>query len=311
MTTINKEISIVTALWGDWHIEQFVSYVLPALSHPSNLPALAARAQCVWRIHTRADDEARLNSIVEPLRHCMRVHVTTNGGQAGKHYRDAWHHEHEAGANGGTIVMFLPPDVVWSIGSFTHIANLIEVGVRNIYTAHPRSRPSELYAEPRSAADLMRQVVADQHPLNKSHEYESRHFTRHPEMIIWQVKGAKVVRLFAREMFVCDPQEVNFNPSNLPDAIGMGPHMVTLSDDAFGVSLAPELHDECNYAGRERMCSAEFVANWLKEYNSPANRWIASQAVVWRHGDVDAEELAQMIADSGHYADDVFRHAAA
>src|SRR5262249_59438484 len=58
-----SSIAMVTAVWGDWHLDAHAGANLPTLLAPGNLPVLAGRPEMISRPHTRRSAVQRPMSV--------------------------------------------------------------------------------------------------------------------------------------------------------------------------------------------------------------------------------------------------------
>ena len=100
----------------------------------------------------------------------------------------------------GQLILLMPPDVVWSNGSFRTIGNRLKDGHRNILMTFMRAeetgfeesilalrQPDSLDLE-LSGEELVSLSIRSLHPLMAAYLHDSEHFPIHPEMIFWPVK---------------------------------------------------------------------------------------------------------------------------
>src|SRR5262249_16425199 len=99
----------------------------------------------------------------------------------------------------GALALLMPPDVLWSDGSFAHVAGLLSRGKRGIYSAYFRvvsntflpdfhtrfgAHPERLAV---SGSDLVALCLEHVHPIMAAHSRSSRYFPYHPEMVVWPI----------------------------------------------------------------------------------------------------------------------------
>jgi hypothetical protein len=296
------EILIVTVVWGDWHLRAFLDVNLPTLLAPGNLPALFVRHRGTYRIYTRAADISRIEGSAtfqrlatlvpieveviedeERLRHPIQTHV------------EIWRDAVAQATKLRKFALLMPPDVLWSDGSFGHVADLLAQGKCGIYAAFMRATSNTLLpafharfgAHPDrvvlSGMDLVRLCLEHLHPLTAAYARTSDYFPYHTEMIIWPVRDeGLIVRVLARELLIYDPSRIQLNQAQL--ITGCVPwealHMVSDSDHLFGVSLAPLGKDASWHRVPGRTTTRE-VGRWWGEYDSPANDYVASVKLRW------------------------------
>jgi hypothetical protein len=302
------DILIVTVVWGAWHLRAFLDVNLPTLLAPGNFPALFAKYRGVYRIYTRLDDIEQIKGaptfqrlselvpvaleIIEDERRLQRPIET---------HVEIWRDAVAEAARIRSLALLMPPDVLWSNGSFAHVADLLGHGKRQIYSAFFRvvsnsflpafrrrfgEHPDQVAV---SGDDLVGLCLEHVHPIMAAHARDSRYFPYHPEMAVWPVPNQGLaVRVFARELMLYDPRRVRLGSSQL--IVGEVPwdelHMVSDSDHLFGVSLAP-FGKDASWHRTPWLASTREVARWWLEYDSPANDYVAGVQVRWHFRPID------------------------
>jgi hypothetical protein len=287
-----------TAVWGPWHLGAFLGVNLPSLLAERNLPAFAARHKVLYRIFTSPADAARIKASavfrraerIVPFELVECVHEQPAQPIAMHHA--IWRRSIDEARAAGAMVLFVPPDVVWSNGSYGHLADLAAQGKRAIFitylrVVHETSVPEVkrryanadatiIDAPARDLADLAMRHI---HPLALTYLRHSPNFPVHPEFILWPVAGEGLsMRVLVREMFAYDPRLVDLNTQALA-AHPIDPalvHHVTDSDDLFSLSLAPASQDIEWYLRPQRLEPLK-VASWWLGYDSPLNDAIAAK----------------------------------
>lgn len=292
-------VLMVTAVWGDWHINAHFSVNLPSLLSANNLPAFAAHHALSYEIHTRqADVDRVVNSpAYRRLRELMNVsiHLIADSDlddPIAAHHK-VWSRAMERAKRAGQYALLMPPDVAWSDGSFRHVAGLLSAGKKAILMTYLRVLGDSFirdFVQSPAAEDkgitgqeLVFLALRHVHPLMAAYMRDSPYFPIHKEMMLWPVKGEGVlVRVFAREMFLFDPRTFernycqlignSFRPSDV--------HFVSDSDDLFAVSLAPPGKDVAWHLDR-RAADPHEIGQWWLMYDSPANDFVASHKIRW------------------------------
>lgn len=281
---------IACALWGEWHTRVFQTKALPTLLHDSNLPAMDRKLDVRWMFFTPKQEVSRILPLVGQIG--VKATIVPIGLQNG--YKTAWGYAKYEAEKLDALVMFLAPDIVWSMGSLDHVADLILSGKRMVFMTHPRGIEDRFDGELRTGQGLMAIREKHQHPVNVAEVIENRPFTKHPEMVLWPIKGGYLVRMFAREPLICPP-EMGFNEKNLP-AVPMPDQemaVVKSSDDACGISLAPLDTEEHHYK-HGNVFRVEGLHGFLDHHKSSMGHWLASQPVIWRHGETEERNVWQV-----------------
>jgi hypothetical protein len=281
-----------TVVWGPWHTDVFLDVNLPSLLTAGNFEAFAARHKVVYRIQTAAEDVARIEAspayqrarqIVECEIVPRNVHLGID--PIGMHHM-LWRQAIDDAREAGAMVLFIPPDVVWSNGAFGHIAEVAATGKGAIFMTYQRvvsetavPAVKRLFQDPETGIiDAPSRALVDVamehiHPLTLTYLRDSPNFPIHPEFILWQVPGeGYLMRVLVREMFAYDPRAFDLNEQALlahrPDAADV--HYINDSDDLFSLSLAPLSKDIEWYIRPQRLNTLALGAWWLR-YDSPGN----------------------------------------
>lgn len=293
---------VCCALWGEWHTRVFTEKALPTLLHDSNLPAMSRKIEVEWIFYTNKQEREKLR----PLAQRLGVKAEVIGIQLHNGYKTAWRYAKYEAEKAEALVMFLAPDIVWSKGSLDHIADLIVSGKRLIFMTHPRGVEHRFDGEIRTGEEMMAMLQEHPHPVNTAEIVGNRPFTKHPEMILWRLKGGFMARMFGREPLVCPP-EMKFNEKNLPASTVPDSEsaVVSSSDSACGVSLAP-METEAHHYRHGNVFRVEALPGFLNEHKSSMGFWLASQPVVWRYGKLDEKNLWQIRKQSQYIVNQAF-----
>lgn len=314
-----KSVVIVTAVWGDWHVKQFLEVNLACLLAKSNLPELSRLHDVQYIIFTRRRDAPILKSseFVRRLEDLCPLNLKYLGDEETKwpieaHHK-AWRIATDLAVRAGAYVLYMPPDVAWSENAFSTIARRLQEGFKAVFVtflrvvestfvdaiAQFRDRDSGVIAMP--GRKLMALASRHLNPLMAAYSRHSPHFPVHSEMIVWAVPGeGMVLRILARELFLFDPRSVERNENVLisdPSVIDKL-DLIDDSDDLLGISLA-----EADKDSRWYLNSGAFdpipVAQWWLRYDSPANDAIVSRKIrwYWRHEDRRAWQSAELASD--------------
>jgi hypothetical protein len=304
------DILIVTVVWGDWHLGAYLDVNLPTLLAPGNFPALFARHAGRYQIHTRPADVARLRgdpafqrlSALVPTEIRLIEDAAKLADPIATHV-EIWTDAIAEAKAQGRFALLMPPDVLWSDGSFGHVADLLAEGKYAIHAALPRVTANTFLPafrarfDPRAGAialsggALMTLALEHLHPLMAAYSRTSRYFPYHGEMMIWPVAGEGLaVRSFAREPLIYDPGRIRLNEAQLiADPIPSDRfHMIADSDRLLGLSLAPLGKDVAWHCAPWRASTAE-LARWWLDYDSPANDGVGGVTVRWHTGPVSED----------------------
>ena len=298
------DIRIVTAVWGDWHLDAFLDVNLPTLLAPRNLPAMFKQHRVGYQIYTRSADLKRIRAAHSFRRLAALVPVKLKTIPARRlsdpiaAHVAIWQTAVRRATRAGSFALLMPPDVLWSEGSLEHVAELLSQGKQGIFVPFLRvtsnsflpafrerfgSSPDQVALSGRS---LVRLCLQHLHPLMAAYSRTSRYFPTHAEMIVWPVPGEGIaVRVFARELLVFNPRVIRVNAAQLVEnpVPREALHLVADSDQLFGVSLAPLGKDIGWHSTPWRIAPSD-VARWWLDHDSPSNDAVAAARVRWHVG---------------------------
>ncbi|MCC7047743.1 MAG: fasciclin domain-containing protein [Alphaproteobacteria bacterium] len=298
-------VLMITIVWGEWYLNAHLALNLPSLLAAGNLPAFCAAVDLTYVIMTRQVEveSVRRAPSVQALSRLMPVEIrviaeSETADPIGAHQR-AWARATAEAKAMGRFVLYMPPDVAWSDGSFRHLAKLLADGYAAVFMTYLRV-VSETFVpaaqqrlDPASQTlaiggrDLVKLSLEHVHPLMAAHMYDSPYFPVHPEMLVWPVAGEGVaVRCLAREMFLFDPNRIDMTDQLL---VGSGLDAGTMrfvddSDDLYAVSLAP-LGKDVEWHLNPEPADLMAVARWWLTYDSPVNDLVAANCLRWHHGE--------------------------
>lgn len=297
-------VHLTTCLWGPWHLEIMERSTLPTLLAPGNLPALARRMAVRYRIATTPADRERISAwpIFRRLAETVEVDFVAEHETPDIIYHVEWYHQAAAGARADAAFWLLvPPDVAWSDGTLSHVADAIEAGKSAIAMPYLRvvsetclpeivrcGRPGEPLAIP--PGELVRLAVRHLHPLSAAVLARGRH-SRPSLEALWRVPGEGLVfRHMVRELLTFDPRRIV--PTHLWYA-GSGCtiddiRVVTDSDDMFMLSFAPLLKDIPLYIPEHAVAPMDLARQSLHPLNdTPLTSAFARHSVRLHYGAMD------------------------
>lgn len=291
-------IHIAVTVYGDWHRRVFMKKALPTLE----LETLGMPAK-FW-IWTRENEVGGFLEAKHQIDKVMPCEIV--GGDLPIGYKNGWQQTGDR-AEPGDLVMQIQPDIVWSKGSLAHFGELIRSGKRMIYCPQPRGTEDFYPSYSLTGEQLMRIVHEDGHPVNLSEDPTRRGFTRHPEVILWPIKGGWICRMLAREPLVC-PAKTFFSHHNLPASRVPDEQLAVVesSDKACGVSLCKRDVEWDHYRNSNAVIHAEQVSQFIDAHKSSAALEIASRHSLLRYGEVDAEEMERVIEQSNEFVGQAF-----
>lgn len=291
-------IHIAATIYGDWHRTVFMKKALPSYE----LETLGVPAK-FW-IWTRENEVGSFLEAKHEIDKVMPCEIV--GGDLPLGYKNGWQQTGDR-AEVGDLVMQLQPDIIWSKGSFAHFGELVRSGKRMIYCPQPRGT-EPFYAGSMTSRELMRIVHEDAHPVNKSEEANSLAFTRHPEIILWPIKGGWVTRTFGREPLI-RPAKMFFNHQNLPSSRVYEEElaMVESSDKACGVSLCKRDVELDHYRNSNMWMNPERVGEFARGHSSSMTYSVAKKPSLLLYDEPDPEELSKVISESDGFVEEFMR----
>ncbi len=287
------KIHLVTPVWGQEFTRVYLSLVLPNQLAAGNLPALAARAQPVYKIYTRSQDAAviaadpcfrRVTALMTTeliaLDHLFGASATGNAAN-GLLTMTAAHRAGVDAANAaGAALMFLPPDQLYSDGAFARCLELAERGARAVVL--PGLRFVKEGLEPilgrrrdaangdwgESARTLLTLSLPHLSPIARAMFANANPFTDAPSHVYFPVQDQGFVAraLHLHLLFMLPRRRVplrygNFDTDYLLDACPAAGdyHIVSDSDEIVAVELSPAAK-QLGQAGTEPLNVLELAA---------------------------------------------------
>ena len=264
------KIHLVTAVWGTWHVEAFLTVALPSLLAPGNLPKLMECIDGHYFIFTHAQYAACISEApsFRALQELIDARVFllddkwfrghTLEDSVANHHR-LWHKAIEDAARVGAMAMLITPDVCWADGSLGHVVSLLKQGKRVIYSKAVRVTDEtftpaliERYRDDNKGTiriqrrELVALAIDHSHPLWAMNVIGCSHTPVHCELLIRPVSGeGYLMTLLITDGFVIDasvPSLIGLSVSaqpTPPDQIAV----CTDSDEMMAVSLTPLTKD--------------------------------------------------------------------
>jgi hypothetical protein len=311
-----------TVVWGPWHTGVFLDVNLPSLLAPNNLAAFGALHDVTYRILTspesaqqiEASPAFQLASRIVKME-VVECEIDRTISPIAVHHQ-FWRRSMDEAMAADCMLLFVPPDVIWSDGALKHVAELVAAGKRAVFMTYVRVAAEDCIAEvrkrhlasdgvtinasPRTFVGLAMEFI---HPLALTYLRDSKIFPVHPELVLWSVPGeGMLMRVLVREMFAFDPKMFPLNQCALPSDINNLDlvHFITDSDDLFALSLAP-LHKDTEWFTDTGSLSALKLAFWWLVYDSPMNDIVARLnfyihktdrvSEKWRRAEIESDAL--------------------
>lgn len=219
-----KLFHIVTNVWGERHTELFLRMTLPNVLSAGNLPALAGMHRVRYRIYTTLVDQARIKASEsgQRLARLVPLEFVTPLGERTPDVSFHVHWFHRAAAEAkreGAFAVFVPPDTLWSDGTFRRCGEIMADGFKAIATPFLQVVAETCLPEVVNkfgdesdgsiripAAGLYEMGRRHLHPLTALGMPRSPH-ARPALELYWPVPGEGFVSRFAvRELFAFDPR---------------------------------------------------------------------------------------------------------
>lgn len=323
MTTSSRlSCYIVTAVWGEWHIDTFLRYSLPTAMSPNNLPVLAAAHDVIYKIFTRPGEGGSIEDspIYRKLAAVVRTEIVEISDIDFSDPISA--HAHiwrvaigEARLSNSTVVLFIP-DFVWADGCLASLAEGLAQGKKATYSNSMRAVSESLLPQldplcdgdkPITIApsDLVRLGIEHIHPLTSAYLYDSERFTVHPQNIMWSVPGEGfLVRCPIVELLSIDPNYFELTDRTLlqnykdPDDVLLFPN----SDQMFALSLA-SISKDIDWYFEPRRCDVLDLARWWMAHESPANRQCIQQRFRFHTGTMAEDKWREVERQSDEFVE--------
>ena len=295
------------AVWGEWHVGQFVAHGLPSLKARGNLDAI----DHVVAVHTRPADLERLRVALDGVNAELEAPIADDAGgeQAEANSTIHGHAERDfnAAADAGDVWVLLAPDMVWSEGTFALYRRLIEAGNKAIFRPLLRVDADKAGTiREFGARHLAGLAMECEHAMGGLYRADAERFTTHAEAIIWPAPDGRLHQTISADVVLCVANAMNVTPQFL-SAESFGDRMAVVADSDDSVALA--------------MCQADKFYGWQKGngpltpllvrefmtmYPSPAARGLASRPYRLHAGDTDPSRWAEAERRAAGFVDEVF-----
>jgi len=205
----SMKFHIITAVWGDEYTRLFLDTALPNQLSPGNLGAFLSGPQAVYKIYTATTNVSTIkqSAFYEDICKIMPVEFIilddlrvsedheTSMELMTRCHKMAISSAEEADA----FLIFLPPDQVWSDGSFARLIELAAAGKRVVVTAGVRVSKETFIPEftktfrdsaghfPAPSRELVRIAMNSLHPLTRSYFTDAHQFNIGPSHLYWRV----------------------------------------------------------------------------------------------------------------------------
>jgi uncharacterized surface protein with fasciclin (FAS1) repeats len=314
------EVVFAVAVWGDWHVNTFVTLCIPSLLSSGNLPAFVGmrNARCI--VFTTERDRSIIQASASWRQFAALIDVsfstlsTEEISDPIDTQQKVWSQAIGSVAKTGSFLFFMPPDVAWSDGSMQTIANALAHGKNIIVVPWTVRAVSETFlpaaveylrqggiAGGFPARKLVRMTLQHLHPLMSAYRRDSNFFPYHAEMLLLPIAQQGILlNLLASTPTIFRPSDITLNQNKL---IASGcqiedVYMPMDSDDLFAVSLTP-LVKEFHFFNRPRRSNPIMIGRWWTRYPSASNDILANISYRIHYSPIDvlawrkAERMAQ------------------
>ncbi len=288
---------VSTIAWGDWHLNIFLNWNLRSLNSTENR-IFFLNNNVKYTIYTAESDVKKIkkNFFFNKLSKICNFEIEVMN-EIFKFNPIAIHHKYwllskKKADSKNEIIIFNPPDVVWSANSFLSIEKLIKSGKKAIFMSYSRSIAESLLNDLNKvsknykflANDLVKLSIKNMHPLTMSYNFESQIIPDHSEQIFSFNENGYTVTSLVRELFVVSPNLIQLSNLSLPvNNIKKNLlHKSTNSNEIFAISFAPLLQFFDWYLGSKRNKILD-ISNWWLTYNSPINDYMLSNTAFFNY----------------------------
>ncbi len=319
----HPRVVLTTVVWGEWHRRMFRDAMLPTLLAPCNLPALAAAHDCEWLIYT--DDIYGIEhdpniQLARRMAHVQigRVDLPRDMGVGNSRFTVQQAHWHAAARHAevtDSLLVFVPPDVIWSDGSLSYLSHLVVRGALAVSMNGPRVSDAVCAGLPKGSPgdsrisltgrECVNHAMAHEHREAGAYMLDAESFSVWPEMIMQRIGDeGYLCRCMAHETLAYFPHRVGMGRSGMPK-FPLGPgefHIVSDSDDMVYLSLAKGSGTGQPTTGSP--VSPVQVATWWRQVGGGAIARISRADMKWHRGEMTADAWQQASRNMDRFVDD-------
>ncbi len=285
----------VTVVWGEEYTGVFLDVCLPNQLAPGELASFADLEMCEYQVYTTTADSARIAAdprfaAIQEIMPTRIIHL--NKSLEGNEYMDSialMNHGHimsiRKAAGTDTAFVFLPPDQVYSAGTFRRIREVAQSGKRILLTAGVRvEKESFIPAFVRTFADgsgncpapsrkLVGLALDHLHPVILSYFVDSREYNDGPCHFYWRVDDTGfVARALSMHPLMVRPRREDAIPVRSVD----GDYLRRVSSD---------IHDYHIVTDSDELVAFEMSSGaWSAGINGPNSFNIYRCALHLKHG---------------------------
>ncbi len=294
----------VTAVWGETFTRLYVDLTISTNLSPMNLPALAARAEVGYHIHTtRASEGMIRESAIFPLLSStvdVRFHRIEDDEvrslqkielQARCHRRSL-----ELARELDETLVYLGPDGLFADGSFTRMHELVTEGILAIMITGPRAYKSAAIRDvlselrPESGRSLtipprrlVKLLVDNLHPIERAVVWREDELASWPSKLLWPVgESGLLARCYHLHPLMIRPQRWTWKGRDLDTIDGYFANkaisnrdrirVITDSDEIIACELSADIDAPLHQATPNQSSGARRVAAWMRRSTDSLQR---------------------------------------
>lgn len=307
---------LACAVWGDWHIDQFVRFCWPSMNAAGNLEALTPKL----RIHTRRCDAERLQASLSDCEIIGSLSDDLDGdlGNAVQAHTSAWMYECDKAARLGESVILISPDVIYGEGTFARYVELLGNGADAVHHVMHRVNAEDAgkqmladYADGRVVSPFARRYLArialdHEHLLSKCYRFGSQNIPRHVEFLNWECvkREAIMTRIVVNDCRALKPANCTLKATTFIVSNDVKHASIRSSDEAIGLSLTPAGKDK-SWVQKGGPLDYRLAVKALRSYGTIYNREMSDVSYrlfatpqpdsVWEAADFEADGVIREI----------------
>ena len=288
---------VSTIAWGEWHLNIFLNWNLKSLCSGKNILFFKSN-KVKYKIYTKRADLAKIknNKFFKILSTICKFDIEVINDIT-LHNPIAIHHKYwlkskNDADKSNEIIIFNPPDVIWSSNSFFTIQNKIKSGKKALFMSYSRSIAETLLDDlinlPEDfnfdSEQLVKLSIQNMHPLTISYNFKSNIIPDHSEQIFSFSKNGYSVTSLVRELFVITPNLTDLSKDSLPVQKINTKYLYKCSNsrEIFAISFAPLLQCFDWYLGSSSNTILN-IGHWWVKYDSPINNFIFSNTAFFNY----------------------------
>ena len=296
------------AVWGDWHINQFVTNGLPSLKVSGNLDSI----DYVIAAYTRSKDYARMQAALEGVKAELSAPIADDTGDwqevANSTIQSYAAQDIKTAITANEVWGLLAPDMVWSEGTFALYSQLIDTGKKAIFRPLLRVDSDKTgKIEQFGKRHLAKLALECEHDVGKIYRADAEHFTTHPEAIIWPALDGRLHQTISADVVLCVANKMDITSQFLSAApFGDDMAVITDSDESVALAMCPTDKFYGWQYGNGPLTPA-LVRNFVVSFPSPAIRGLAERPYRLHNEDTDSSRWAEVEQEAAAFIAEVFK----